>query len=273
MEIIEKPDAWRRRYNEWLDAGERPRPTGIEEIGTDYPFVENRRASFKPARSALSMLNLALISSAGAYIDGTEPFNAQASGGDTTFREIPAEIEAGDLKYVTRGYHPQAVLADMNAQIPLQRLFEFEGNGIIGQLNSAFWSICGFIPDATRVAEELAPRLVERVTRYEVQAALLIPASRLCHQSLALVARALETAGVPTMMIAVDKAAVESVRPPRAGLYNGQFGSVAGRPNWPEHQRRVLDESLRLLEPLDQVVVRRLTVDLETEVETQRGEK
>ncbi|MEJ7711038.1 MAG: hypothetical protein WKF84_14530 [Pyrinomonadaceae bacterium] len=90
--------------------------------------------------------------------------------------------------------------------------------------------------------------MVERVKRYEVQAALLIPASRLCHQSLSLVARALEGAGVPTMIIAVEKDVVEKCHPPRVGLYHGQFGSVAGQPNWPEQQRRVLDESLRLLE-------------------------
>lgn len=270
MEIIEKMDAWREKYDDWR--GDAHRSSGLD-IGEGYPYVVNRRSPFKPARSALPMLNLALISSAGAYLDGTEPFAIDRDGGDTTFREIPTEIEAQDLKYVARGYDPKAVLADMNAQVPLGRLFEFVSNGILGQLNPAFWSFCGFIPDAARVAEELAPRLVERAVRYEVQAALLIPASRLCHQSLALVARALEDAGVPTMLIAVDKEVVAAAHPPRAALYRGQFGSVAGQPNWPEHQRRVLDESLRLLEPLDQVVVRRLTVDLESEVEKQRGEK
>ena len=51
----------------------------------------------------------------------------------------------------------------------------------------------------------LIPNLVERVRRYEVQAALLVPASRLCHQSIGLVARALELAGIPTMTLAVVK--------------------------------------------------------------------
>lgn len=273
MEILEKMDAWQESYRKWQRGGRISKdPTGAENVSADYPFVENKRASFVPARRALPMLNLALISSAGAYIDGTEPFVIEADG-DASLREIPIEIEAGDLRYVARGYNPQAVNEDMNAQIPLQRLLEFQGNGIIGQLNPAFWSFSGFIPDASRVVEQLAPRLVERVTRYEAQAALLIPASRLCHQSVGLVARALESAGIPTMMIAVDRAAVERVHPPRAGLYNGKIGSVAGLPKWPEHQRRVLDESLRLFESIDQVVIRPLTVTLETQVEEGRGER
>src|SRR5262249_55201316 len=129
------------------------------------------------------------------------------------------------------------------------------------------------IADAGQLVDQMLPQLVQRLTRYEVQAALLIPASRLCHQSVSLAARAIEAAGVPTMTLAVDKEVIESVRPPRAGLYDGEFGSVVGRPDWPEQQRRVLDEALRLIEPIDQAGIRKLNVTMESEVEKQRGER
>jgi D-proline reductase (dithiol) PrdB len=271
VEIIERVDDWRNRYARWQS--DRGANAVNGDVGDAYPFVENQHATFSPARRALPMLNLALISSAGAYIDGTTPFDTSASAGDFTFREIPSQIEAEDLRFDARGYDPTAVMADSNSQLPLARLFEFEGNGIIGQLNPVFWSFAGFIPDAARLAEEMLPKILERIKRYEVQAALLIPASRLCHQSVSLLARAVELAGIPTMTLAVDKEVIESVRPPRAALYAGQFGSVAGLPNWPEHQRRVLDEALRLIEPMDQAGIRRLTVTLESEVEEARGER
>lgn len=271
MEIIEQIEEWRQRYADWKKVrGAAPANGNLDD---DYPFVKNKRAPFTPARRALPMLNLALLSSAGAYIKGTTPFDITAPDGDFTFREIPTEIEYNDLDYAARGYDPTAIRADGNAELPLGRLSEFESNGIIGQLNPVFWSFCGFIPNAARLADEMLPRLVERVKRYEVQAALLIPASRLCHQSVGLAARAIEAAGIPTMTIAVLKDVVELVRPPRAALYGGQVGSVAGKPNWPEHQRRVLDEALRLIEPMDQPGVRKLVVDLGSEVEKQRGEK
>jgi D-proline reductase (dithiol) PrdB len=270
VEIIESLEEWRKRYSEWKNS------RGVskgDDIGESYPFVKNRRAPFSPARRALPMLNLALISSAGAYIDGTDPFDTSAPDGDFSFREIPSQIEAEDLRFAARGYDPAAVLADSNSLLPLARLFEFESNGIIGQLNQVFWSCCGFIPDAGRLVEEMVPRLVERIAKYEVQAALLIPASRLCHQSVSLIARGLEQSGIPTMTLAVDQNVVESVRPPRAAVFDGEFGSVAGLPNYPEHQRRVLDEALRLIEPMDQPGIRQLVVELESQVETARGER
>jgi D-proline reductase (dithiol) PrdB len=266
-------DDWSERYARWQQGREGGEDAARATVGDDYPFVENKRAPFRPLGRALPMLSLALISSAGAYIDGTEAFDLNASGGDTSVREIPIEVEAEDLRFAARGYDPSAVEQDMNAQVPIQRLYEFSSNGIIGRLNPVWWSFCGFIPDAARMTETMLPELVERVKRYEVNAALLVPASRLCHQSVALAARALETAGIPTIMLAVARDVVEMVRPPRAVYYRGELGSVAGRPQWPEHQRRILDETLRLLESLDQPTVRKLVVELETQVQNARGER
>jgi len=266
VDIIEDIDGWRRRFAGW-------KPGAGDELGSDYPFVKNRRAPFTPARRALPMLNLALISSAGAYIDGTAPFDTTIANGDLSFREIPIEVEESDLKFAVRGYDPAAVQKDANSELPVTRLLEFEKNGIIGQLNPVFWSLSGYIPDAAKIVDELAPKLVERVHRYEVQAALLVPASKLCHQSIGLIARALELAGIPTMTLAVVKDIVEWVRPPRVALYDGELGSVSGLPNWPEHQRRILDEALRLIEPMDQPGIRKLVVQLESDVEKSRGER
>lgn len=270
QDIIEDIEGWRRRYADWRGGAGRDRSNEIDE---SYPFVKNRRAPFTPARRALPMLNLALISSAGAYIDGTEPFDTAAVDGDFRFQEIPVEVGADDLRFAARGYDTSAIEKDINSQIPIERLFEFERNGIIGQLNPVFWSFCGFIPDAARLLDELAVRLVERLIRHEVQAALLVPASVLCHQSIGVVARSIEAAGIPTMTIAVVKDVVETVRPPRVALYNGKVGSVAGIPDWPEHQRRILDEALRLIEPMDQPGIRKLVVELESQVQESRGER
>lgn len=267
MDIIEQLDRWREKYLTW-----KARQRSLDNLDR-YPFVENARAPFTPQRRSLSMLNLAVISSAGAYIDGTDPFDTTAPDGDFAFREIPTEIDPGDLLFSARGYDPAFVQQDLNVQIPLARLLEFEANRVIGQLNSAFWSFCGFIPDAALLVEVTLPKLVDRLKHYEVQAALLIPASRLCHQSVALAARAIEQAGIPTMMLSVEREVIERVHPPRAGFYQGQFGSVVGQANWPEHQRRVLDEALRWIESADQPGMNKLAVELESQVEAARGER
>ena len=266
MEIIEQADQWRERYRSW--SSRRP---GNEL--KNYPFVENSRAPFSPARRALPLMNLAVISSAGAYIDGTDPFDTASSDGDMVIREIPTEVHPRDLQFAARGYDDQFVRADLNSQLPLTRLLELEANRVIGQLNSVFWSFCGFIPDAEGFVETALPRLIDRLRYYDVQGVLLIPASELCHQSVGLAARAIEQAGIPTVSVSVDQNAIERVRPPRAGFYKGQFGCVAGKPNFPEYQRRIIEEALRWLEPMGEPGIRKLGVELETQVEAARGER
>lgn len=263
MELIEQLDTFSRRFAAW---------NANDELG-GYPFVENVHAPFTPVRRALPMLNLALITSAGAYIDGTDAFDLDSKDGDMTFREIPVEVDAGDLRFAAKGYDPADVKADRNTQIPIDRLLEYAENGVIGSLNNVWWSVSSYIPNAARVAAELAPDIAERLARYNVHAALFIPASPLCHQTLGIIARCVETAGIPTMLISVDPKLTDKVRPPRTAYYNGEFGCVAGKPNWREYQLRVLDEAIRWTETFDQPGSRKLAVDLETETEAARGER
>lgn len=262
MSSIEAINNFSGRFKSWK---------GDESL-RGYPFVENTNAPFTPMRRALPMLNLALISSAGAYIDGTEPFDTDSRDGDINFREIPIEVEAEDLLYAAKGYDATAVKQDRNAQIPIERLLEYEANAVIGRLNEVWWSLSSSIPNAALVARELAPKLAERLKGYEVQAALLVPASRLCHQTLGIVAREIESRGIPTMMLAVDTGILDKIRPPRSAFYDGEFGSVAGKPDWKQYQLRILDESLRWIETFDQPASRKLVVSLETEIEQDRGE-
>ena len=263
MQIIEKRDVWSDRFARW----------SANDALRGYPFVENVHSIFKPLKRALPLLNLALISSAGAYIKGTDPFDTSSKAGDLVYREYPIQVEAEDFEFAAKGYDPAGVREDRNCQIPIDRLLEYRSSAVIGNLNEVWWSISSYIPDAGRVADELGPRLAERLERYEVQAALLIPASRLCHQTLGIVARVIERAGIPTMCLSVAPGMTDMVRPPRTAYYNGELGAVAGRPNWREYQLRILDEAIRWIETFDQPGSRKLAVDLETQVEKARGER
>ena len=261
--VIENLSEFSGRFRSWC---------GDENL-RNYPFIENTYAPFTPLKRGLPLLNLALISSAGAYIDGTEPFDIESKDGDLNFREIPTEVEAADLLYAARGYDPAAIRQDRNVQIPIERLTEFQTNAVIGRLNQVWWSLSSYIPNAALVATELAPRIADRLVNYEVQAALLVPATRLCHQVLGLVAREIERRGIPTMVISVDRAITDKVRPPRTAYYNGELGTIVGKPDWKEYQMRVLDESIRWIETFDQPGSSKLVVELETETEQERGEQ
>lgn len=263
LEVIEKQDEWVKRFGRW-QANEQLR---------GYPWVENVRAPLTPVRRALPLMNLALISSAGGYIDGMDAFDTESKDGDLDYREIPVEVEARDMRYAAKGYDPKQVYEDRNCQVPIDRLLEYQANAVIGNLNDVWWSISSHIPNAGRVADELGPALAARLDRYSVQGALLIPASRLCHQTVGILARVLEKAGIPTLTISVDTALTDRVRPPRTAYYHGELGAVAGKPNWREYQLRILDEALRWMETFDQPGSRKLAVDLESQTEAARGER
>src|SRR6476660_6487225 len=218
MQLIEDLDTFNSRFKRW---------NGNERL-SGYPFIENKHAPLTPLRRALPMLNVGIISSAGAYIDGTEAFDIASRDGDMNFREIPIEVEAGDLRYAAKGYDPAAVQEDRNCQIPIDRLIDYKSSAVIGDLNPVWWSLSSYIPNVARIGDELAPALGARLERYDIHLALLIPASRLCHQALGIVARAIELAGIPTMTLSVDPTITDAVRPPRTAYYKGKLGQVAG---------------------------------------------
>ena len=43
MDIIENIDDWRRRYSAWQKSW---KTNVVDDVGSDYPFVKNRRAPF-----------------------------------------------------------------------------------------------------------------------------------------------------------------------------------------------------------------------------------
>ena len=118
MDVIENLDKYQTRFKNW---------NGGERLGS-YPWVENKHTPLTPLRRALPMLNLGVISLAGAYIDGTEPFDLDSRDGDAGFHEIPVEVEASDLRYAAKGFETAAVEKDRNTQVPIERLREYEAN-------------------------------------------------------------------------------------------------------------------------------------------------
>jgi hypothetical protein len=263
MELIENIGSIASRFSNW-------RPNDKFE---NYPWVENTYAPFSPMRRALPMTNLGLISSAGGFIDGTPGFDLDSKDGDISFKEIPIEVDAEDIRYSAKGYDPSYVIEDRNCLIPIDRLRGYEENAVIGNLNNVWWSISSHIPNAALVAREIAPRIADRLQEQQVTAALLIPASKLCHQNLAIIAREIEQRGIPTMLIAVDRKVAEMVRAPRIAYYNGEIGYTIGKPGWKEYQLRVLDEAIRWIETFDQPASRKLAVEIETITELSRGER
>jgi D-proline reductase (dithiol) PrdB len=69
-----------------------------------------------------------------------------------------------------------------------------------------------------------------------------------CHQTVGLLARELEAAGISTILIGVSPEAVEKVAPPRALLLRFPLGHVLGEPGNRVQQLTILQDALAVLE-------------------------
>jgi D-proline reductase (dithiol) PrdB len=70
----------------------------------------------------------------------------------------------------------------------------------------------------------------------------------MCHQSVGLVARQIETLGIPTVTLSVVQSMTEATPAPRNVLLRFRLGQVFGEPEAVGQQQAVLREMLRALD-------------------------
>lgn len=92
------------------------------------------------------------------------------------------------------------------------------------------------------------PEVVARCKNDQVEAALLVPNCPICHQSVSLAARALETSDIPTVVLGCAKDIVEYVGVPRLLFSDFPLGNAAGKPHDPASQAFTVELAMRLLE-------------------------
>ena len=66
-----------------------------------------------------------------------------------------------------------------------------------------------------------------------------------------LVARVIEEAGIPTVLVSTGRDLTFQVRPPRSVFVNFPMGNPFGRPEDHEQQKRILLDALHLVETAD----------------------
>jgi hypothetical protein len=71
-----------------------------------------------------------------------------------------------------------------------------------------------------------------------------------CHQTVGLVARAVEEAGIATLTMTVGRDITEHVRPPRAVFLDYPMGNEIGRPGNAAEQRRIVRAAFHAFEAM-----------------------
>lgn len=128
--------------------------------------------SWAPLRKPLSEARLGLIASGGIYRHGQVAFTHKD---DVTHREIPTDVDTGELRVTHFAYDQEDARRDPNVIFPIDTLRTLVAEGTVGELAPLALTFMGGIYSQRRLAAELIPVLVERTLDLEVDAVLLVP--------------------------------------------------------------------------------------------------
>ena len=220
-------------------------------FGAPYKWAHYDDVPFTPLKKPLSQCKVTLITTAALYQPDKgdqgpgSPYNSAAK-----FYVIYSLDSAKD--HDTRISHVgidrnHTTQEDSGTWFPLPALREAAKRGLIGGLTPHVHGLPTNRSHRTTLDVD-CPELVRRVIEDKTDVAILCANCPVCHQSISLAARALEAAGIPTVVMGCAKDIVEFIGVPRFAFSDFPLGNAAGRPKDKDSQRKTLEHALRVLE-------------------------
>jgi D-proline reductase (dithiol) PrdB len=135
-----------------------------------------------PFEKRLADARIALLTSAGMYLDGAQPpfdaerEKAEPTWGDPTHRVLPASLEGQALALMHLHINHDDVLADPEIALPLGALAELVAEGRVGSVAPNHLSVMGFQQAGLEVwRKETAPAIVELLRDQQTDGLILAP--------------------------------------------------------------------------------------------------
>lgn len=134
-----------------------------------------------PIQKPLNQVTISLITSAGISLKSDPPFDMEREKreplwGDRSFRKIPKGTTEKDINVNHLHINTNWIKQDINVILPLQRMAEFEEEGIIDRLAPTSYSFYGFQWQNTEFLKESIEPISILMKEEGVEAALLTPA-------------------------------------------------------------------------------------------------
>lgn len=199
-------------------------------------------AIFTPLDKPLNNCVVALCTAGGVHRVSQAPY---VLSGDCSFREIPAATPARELMVSHGGFDNSDVNRDINAMFPLERLHELAQAGIIGAVAPTHIGFMGGGGDVERFRNETGPAIARLLKEQGVDVAVFTGGCGTCHRSAVIVQRAVEAAGITTVIIAALPPIATQEGAPRITAPHLPIGANAGEPGNAPMQRAILIDTLR----------------------------
>ncbi|MEY4496501.1 MAG: hypothetical protein RL744_1565 [Pseudomonadota bacterium] len=218
---------------------------------TPYVWAHYLDVPFTPLQKPLNQSILGLVTTAVPF-DASKgpqgpgaPYNAAAKFYDPYARSTD---EDADLRIAHVGIDRRnANMQDSHCWFPLGAAKRAVAKGRIQSLSKHFYGL-PTNRSQRHTLEIDAPLILEKLRDDHVDVAVLIPNCPICHQSQSLLARYLEGAGIPTVIMGAAKDIVEYCGVPRLLFSDLPLGNAAALPNNVQSQDSNFELALRLLE-------------------------
>jgi D-proline reductase (dithiol) PrdB len=134
-----------------------------------------------PFEKRLAEAQIAVLTSAGLYLAGQEPFDgerekAEPTWGDPTHRVLPSSLDGAGLGMMHLHLNHEDVLADPEIALPLAGLATLAAEGRIGSVAPRHVSVMGYQQAGLEVwRHETAPAIVELLRDQGTDGLILAP--------------------------------------------------------------------------------------------------
>ena len=218
---------------------------------TPYVWAHYIDVPFTPVQKPLNQSTLGLVTTAvpfdvskGPQGPGA-PYNAAAKFYDPYICSIDESV---DLRIAHVGVDRlNANMEDSNCWFPISAAKRAVAKGRVQSLAQHFYGL-PTNRSQRHTLEIDAPLILSKMRADQVDVAVLIPNCPICHQSQSLLARYLEEAGIPTVIMGAAKDIVEYCGVPRLLFSDFPLGNAAALPNNEQSQDSNFELALRLLE-------------------------
>jgi len=135
---------------------------------------------FTPLAKPLRECTVALLTTSAVARNDDRPFDQDGERrdpwwGDPSFRAIPLGTTERDVRLYHLHVDPRFGETDLDVVLPMRRLAELAGEGVVGRPAPTHYSIMGYILEPKELVGTTAPAIAVRMRAERVDAAVLLP--------------------------------------------------------------------------------------------------
>ena len=146
------------------------RTEALVHLSDEIPFA-------RPSKP-LAASRIALITTGGIHLPEQSPYDMANPDGDPTYREIPGDVNTGEIVITHKYYDHSDADEDLNVIFPLDHFRELVERGVVGELAPRHFGFMGHI-DGDLIGilnERTAPEVAAKLRDDGVDFAFLTPA-------------------------------------------------------------------------------------------------